>query len=85
RILGYDWGNDNNVRWAQSRLANGESMKGVLDSLAYGDETYKIIRENTNRIFGYDWGSNPDNVHWVQGRLAGGESMQDIMNSFAHK
>ncbi|EUK18084.1 hypothetical protein, partial [Commensalibacter papalotli (ex Servin-Garciduenas et al. 2014)] len=27
RILGYDWGNDNNVRWAQSRLANGESMK----------------------------------------------------------
>ncbi|WP_271834536.1 hypothetical protein, partial [Commensalibacter communis] len=72
RIFGYDWGaNADNVRWAQGLLAGDESMQGILNSFAYGGETYNTIANNANRIFGYDWGANADNVRWAQGLLAG--------------
>ncbi|CAI3961424.1 unnamed protein product, partial [Commensalibacter communis] len=48
-----------------------ESMQGILNSFAYGGETYNTIANNANRIFGYDWGANADNVRWAQGLLAG--------------
>ncbi|CAI3952506.1 unnamed protein product, partial [Commensalibacter communis] len=84
RIFGYDWGaNADNVRWAQGLLAGGESMQGVLNSFAYGGETYGLIAAMNASILGY--AVSDATIRQQQAQLANGASFNDLRNKLLNR